>query len=361
MPKPDDRSILEATSSDTAMAPVADAQDIHSRYAEYEVQFDETVTDRQGRRKRKPRVRHREKVTQRELVADLADATGMEAGFETTYQPGRLEAPWLLSSLGPFYEEGLITDVLAVVKGGKEASVYRCQADPNTGKEFLAAKVYRPRQFRNLRNDKQYRAGRPILAEDGSAVRENDHRVMSAVRGKTRFGQRVTHTSWLTYEYETLARLYKAGGAVPRPYYTSGNAILMDYVGDERLGAPTLNGVNLAPDEAEGLFREALRNIVLMLEAGLIHGDLSAFNMLYWEGQIILIDFPQVTDLHTNPHAYRILKRDVERTCQYFARQGVDCDPWDIFDRMWRRYGSVQPGAFVITREELEALQETRR
>jgi len=340
---------------------VAAHDDPYTRYAEYEARFDATQTDRQARRKRKPRVRHRAKVTQRELVSDLADATGMEAGFETTYQPGRSEAPWLLSSLGPFYEEGLITDVLAVVKGGKEASVYRCQADPAIGIEYLAAKVYRPRQFRNLRNDKQYRAGRPILAADGSAVRANDHRVMSAVRGKTRFGQRVTHTSWLTYEFETLERLHEAGGAVPRPYATSGNAILMGYVGDDRMGAPTLNGVDLAPDEAEHLFREVLRNIVLMLEAGLIHGDLSAFNILYWEGEITLIDFPQITDLHTNPDAYPILRRDVERTCQYFARQGVDCDAQALFERMWRRYGSVQPGAYVLSLEDLEELRDAVR
>jgi serine/threonine-protein kinase RIO1 len=88
----------------------------------------------------------------------------MQTGFGMTYKPSRHESGWLLSSLAPFYQQNLITDVLASVKGGKEASVYRCQAGPTLvaeGTSLLAAKVYRPRQFRNLRNDKMYRDGRP--------------------------------------------------------------------------------------------------------------------------------------------------------------------------------------------------------
>ena len=76
------------------------------------------------------------------------------------YVPARFEAAWLRASIASFYEEEWISDVLASVKGGKEANVYRCQAHPNTGEQLLAAKVYRPRQFRNLRNDKAYRDGR---------------------------------------------------------------------------------------------------------------------------------------------------------------------------------------------------------
>src|SRR4029079_3185499 len=177
-------------------------------------------------------------------------------------------------------------DVLGQVKGGKEASVYRCVADPTTGAALLAAKVYRPRMFRNLRNDKVYREGRAILTADGRAVKKTDHRVMHAIGKKTAFGEQVKHTSWVMYEYTTIERLYRAGAAVPQPLAAAENAILMSYYGDERRAAPTLNEVILARDEAAALFQEALRNIELLLQHNLVHGDLSAYNILYWQGRI---------------------------------------------------------------------------
>jgi RIO kinase 1 len=274
-------------------------------------------------------------------VTDLAEPTGLEGGFTMSYQPARYEEQWLRSSLHMFYDEHLITDVQAQVKGGKEASVYRCAADPTTGAAMLAAKVYRPRMFRNLRNDQMYREGRTILTADGSPVKKTDHRIMRALGKKTAFGAQVQHTSWLMHEYTTMGRLHRAGAAVPRPVAVGENAILMSYYGDERRAAPALNEIRLAGDEAERLFREVLRNIELMLRHGLIHGDLSAYNILYWQGQVVLIDFPQVTDLETNVNATFILQRDITRVCEYFARQGVACDPAAIMDRLWGRYATV--------------------
>ncbi|MCZ7543106.1 MAG: hypothetical protein M5R40_05990 [Anaerolineae bacterium] len=80
-----------------------------------------------------------------------------------------------------------------------------------------------------------------------------------------------------------------------------------------------------------------------MLERDLIHGDLSAYNMLYWEGAITLIDFPQVVNSRNNPNAYYILERDITRTCEYFARQGVACDPAAITEELWYRYLGAPP------------------
>ena len=111
----------------------------------------------------------------------------MDLGFQTTYRPSRYEAGWLLSSLYSFYNEGLITDVLALVKGGKEASVYCCQAHPATGLDLLAAKVYRPRMFRNLRNDKMYRQGREILLAGGGPAGRDSGYIERAIRHKTSF------------------------------------------------------------------------------------------------------------------------------------------------------------------------------
>ena len=104
------------------------------------------------------------------------------------------------------------------------------------------------------------------------------------------------------------------------------------------MAAPPLSEVRLDPDEAAGLFRETMRNIEIMLELGMIHGDLSAYNILYWEGEITLIDFPQVTDSRSNPHSFDILKRDIVRVCEYFESQGVRTEPERIMRRLWKRY-----------------------
>jgi RIO kinase 1 len=306
--------------------------------------------ERPERRGHKPGQR---KKSQREIVTELAEPTGLEAGFVTTYVPARYETVWLHSSLRSFYDEHLITDVLAQVKGGKEASVYRCAADPSTGAAMLAAKVYRPRMFRNLRNDKVYRDGRAILTSDGRPVKKTDHRIMRAVGKKTAFGAQVQHTSWIMYEYTTMERLHHAGAAVPRPDAAAVHAILMDYVGDERRAAPALNEISLPRKEAEPLFEEVLRNIELLLQHNLVHGDLSAYNILYWQGRVALIDFPQVTDLRTNRQGRAILQRDITRVCDYFRRQGVRCDAGAIMARLWERYGQELAAELLAADEQI--------
>jgi RIO kinase 1 len=310
----------------------------------YAAQFDPLNTDRQARRKRKPKAKHVPKKSKTQIVGAIADATtGVEVEFTTTYQPTRFESDWLLSSLRAFYDEELISDVLAQVRGGKEANVYRCQAHPVTGLDLLAAKVYRPRKFRNLRNDKMYREGRAILTADGRPVKKTDHRIARAIGKKSDFGVQVEHTSWLMHEYTTLERLHRAGAAVPEPVGSSDNAILMTYVGDDRRAAPTLNEVSLARSEAVSLFEETLHNIELMLQHDMVHGDLSAYNILYWEGTITLIDFPQVTNSRANQQARFILQRDVSRVCEYFSRQGVFSKPRVIADDLWKRYVEKNP------------------
>lgn len=263
-----------------------------------------------------------------------------EPGLPMTYRPARFEAFWLTTSLRSFYDQELIVDVLAQVKGGKEANVYRCRAHPHLGGGLVAAKIYRPRQLRNLANDRVYREGRPVLTADGKPVKTTDHRVMRAIGKKTAFGLQVKHTSWLMYEYATLEQLRQAGGAVPEPYGANENAILMGYRGDERRAAPTLHEVRLGRREAKSLFGEVLRNVEILLAHGLVHGDLSAYNVLYWEGAITLIDFPQVTSVHGNPSARVILERDVRRICEYFARQGVRSDPAKLAADLWAVYGA---------------------
>src|SRR5690606_13875273 len=130
-------------------------------------------------RKRKQKSsKHIPKKSEQAIVNELAETNALEGtSYETTYRPSRFEDEWLLKSLSAFYRQEFITDILSQVKGGKEASVYRCAAHPTSGAEFLAAKVYRPQKFRQLRNDHMYREGRTILTGDGKIVKTTDHRI----------------------------------------------------------------------------------------------------------------------------------------------------------------------------------------
>ncbi len=290
--------------------------------------------------------RHR-KPAPRKHWTEFSEGEQLLDAFTMTYRPARYEEGWLKSSLRDLFTQQYISDVLALVKGGKEASVYRCAAHPRMGMEWLAVKVYRPRMFRNLRNDKMYREGRAILTSDGRPVKPTDDRLLRAVGKKTDFGVQVEHTSWLMYEFTTLQRLHAAGASVPAPVATAENAILMGYVGDAQRAAPTLHETTIPAEEASTIFAEVMRNIELMLELGIIHGDLSAYNILYWEGAITLIDFPQVTDSYANRSADFILRRDITRVCDYFARCGVACDSAAILHDLWERYVAPHREAFL--------------
>ncbi|NJN81877.1 MAG: hypothetical protein HC802_06055 [Caldilineaceae bacterium] len=313
-------------------------------YTGYAELYDPDVAEESALLRRRPTEKRKPKKAANQVVSELADETGgLEAGFQTTYTPARYEAEWLLSSLRSFYDLAFITDVMAQVKGGKEANVYRCAADPSVGVEWLAAKVYRPRKFRNLRNDKMYREGRKLLSIDGRPAKEHDLRTLRALEKGSAFAAQVSHTSWLMHEFKSLEQLYRAGAAVPKPVATSENALLMGYCGNASMAAPTLHEIGLEKEEAGYLFQEVLRNIELMLQHNLIHGDLSAYNILCWEGEITLIDFPQVVNSEENAHAHFLLKRDITRVCEYFASQGVVCDPASITATMWERYSAQHP------------------
>jgi RIO kinase 1 len=307
-------------------------------YDEMEARFDPFQTDREARRKRSPKPTYRPKVDPASVLKELAEEIGWENRFRTTYRPSKYEADWLFDSLRPFFEGGLILDVVALVKGGKEASVYCCAAHPSLEVDWLAAKVYRPRIFRGLTNDKVYREGRDLLSAEGEIIHENKDRIIRAIGKKTAFGQQVAHSSWLMHEYRALDRLYQAGGSVPKPYHVADNAILMAFIGEGIAAAPTLNSIRLETDEAEGLLDRVLQNVELMLEHNLIHADLSAYNLLYLNGEITLIDLPQVVDPKRNSSAPAILARDIQRVSEYFIAQGLDVDPKAIFRDLWRRH-----------------------
>ncbi|MEK7278178.1 MAG: RIO1 family regulatory kinase/ATPase, partial [Chloroflexota bacterium] len=286
---------------------------------------------------------HKPKRSRHEIISGIVEwgqdvPPGQRLALSPALNATSEERGWVLEHLTPFFDGKSITSVLRRVKGGKEANVYCCAAHPSTGLDLIAAKLYRPRLLRNLKNDSQYRLGRPMLNAAGEAISQSDWRMHKAIQQKSRVGREAQQTSWLEYEYQTLKKLHEAGADVPAPLRHGDHALLMEYVGNEVIPAPILNQVALEQGEAQPLFERLMRNVELMLQCGFVHGDMSAYNVLYWQGEIKIIDFPQVMDPRGNPNARVVFRRDVLRLCQYFAKYGVISEPLKLAEEMWMRH-----------------------
>ena len=232
-------------------------------------------------------------------------------------------------SLDSFLNDGHLSEILRVIEGGKEGIVYCCRGGPLAGTDLVAAKVYHPLHRRTFRNDATYQDDRLR----GPAVR----RERLAMSKKTKYGRSVQYGSWLGAEFETLTMLHRAG-AVSSPIALGEGVVLMEYIGDENHAAPRLAQTELAHQEARPLFERILRNVALWLDLDRIHGDLSPYNILYWNGAITIIDFPQAIDSRFNPNARELLQRDLANVCRYFERYGIRSDPDRIAARMWGAY-----------------------
>jgi RIO kinase 1 len=280
--------------------------------------------------------RYSDRAVMDDILLHAEDPDAQAAAFTPTYQGSRYERVWILMYLGPFYDRRLISDVLRKVKGGKEATVYCCRGGSASPQELVAAKVYRPRQFRNLRNDALYRQGREVLGPRGQPLR--DRRALLAIRMGTRKGKEMEHVSWLAHEYAALQALHAAGVPVPQPIAFANNTVLMEYFGEVGRPAPTLQSVTLQVGEARELFAALLRDVETMLAHGTVHADLSAFNVLYRPGAYRIIDFPQAVDPVTHGAAYPLFERDVTRLCQYFARYGIAARGPTLARQIWERH-----------------------
>jgi RIO kinase 1 len=328
-----------------------------------ELDDEDKLESRLGIDQRKPYQRMTRKLIneERKFTREQDDS---KANFRFTYKAARFEEWWLLESIGDFYEHKWISDVLMRLKGGKEASVYLCRSGPAIDAPMVAAKVYRPRSLRNLKNDGQYRTGRSDLDENGHVI--VDDGALHAMKKRTAYGEELRHQSWIAYEFQTLEMLHAGGADVPKPYAMEKNAILMEYIGDLGNAAPTLNSVTLDPDEVKALFERVIRNVELLLSNERIHGDLSAYNILYWDGDISLIDFPQVVPPESNPAAWMIFLRDVTRICQYFASQGLKRDARKLAADLWTSHGhsitkEVHPRHLDPEKKEDRHLWEAQR
>jgi RIO kinase 1 len=231
--------------------------------------------------------------------------------------------------LDAFIGDGSITDVLYVVRSGKEATVYCCRGAAEFGGGLVAAKVYRPLERRNFRNDAIYQTGRDAAMQT---------RTRRALANKTRHGRDVQYGAWINAEYQTMRMLYAAGADVPEVFSRSNGAILMEYFGDEEAAAPMLSRVTLPREGADLVLRRIIDNVTLWLTNHLVHGDLSPYNLLYWEDRIVAIDFPQAVDPRINPSARSLLSRDLENVCGYFTKYGIRADAARIANALWANY-----------------------
>ena len=312
---------------------------LFDEYDEFEYEDHSRQKHRQRPRNKKMR---KEKASDRvseiqEQLANMDDGlTNWVPSYAAALDPLHHERQWVINSIGPFFRDQIVSDVTRIVKGGKEANVYACLAHPATGYEMLAAKLYRPRMLRHLKNDAIYKAGRQLRDAEGKQLKGRRERL--ALRKKTDFGKSVDIQWWIGNEYRTQTKLYEVNADVPEPIGHQGNTIVMAYIGDEYGPAPTLSEIDLPAAEGQALFERTLDNVALMLDNHLIHGDLSAYNILYWQGDIYIIDFPQMVEARHNPHAFDLLKRDIQRVCDYYGRYGVRANVEQIALDLWQPY-----------------------
>lgn len=188
------------------------------------------------------------------------------------------------------------------IKSGKEATVHLVKSKG----ELLALKIY-----------KQHAQN----AERGTymAIAGLDARTQRAIRKRTNRGKQMEKELWTDREFRTLQKLNYLGAHVPKAYAHNELAILMEFLGDEISPAPRLSETKLTPDEARNALNVILRDIVLLLQLDLVHGDLSAYNILWYKQQPYIIDFPQVLDLKNNRSAHEKLDKDIANIQKYFA------------------------------------------
>jgi RIO kinase 1 len=226
-----------------------------------------------------------------------------------------------------FLDEGLVEQVVRPIKSGKEATVHLCRANPRTtGETFAALKVFHPLDRRDFRDEQLYRNGEFI----------KERRIRTALEKKTKFGREVQGGLWVAREWDTLSTLASFEAPVPRPIERTDDAILMTYVGDLDDAAPQLRAyADDGPEEVQDLFDQTIRAVELMLFHDVVHGDLSPYNLLVWDGRVIVIDFPQAVDPKKNRHAEAFLQRDVERVVAHFEKRGVQADARRIAADLW--------------------------
>ena len=269
--------------------------------------------------------------------------------------------------LKPLIEEGLIDTVVRQLMSGKEAMVFvvRC------GDETRCAKVYKEATQRSFRQAVDYTENRKV---------KNTRQARAMAKG-TRFGRQAQEAAWQSAEVDALYRLAAAGVRVPKPHNFHEGVLLMELVTDPHGdAAPRLNDVQFTPEQARAHHRTLMTQVVRMLCAGVVHGDLSEFNILLAVDGPVIIDLPQAVDAAGNNHAQRMLLRDVDNLRGFFGRFAPELlhtrygpEIWDLYQRgllhpevvltgrFERKPGSVDMGGVLREIDEARAEEIARR
>jgi RIO kinase 1 len=271
------------------------------------------------------------------------------------------------SRLQSLIEEGLIDTVVRQLMSGKEAMVFVVRSGANT----WCAKVYKEATQRSFRQAVDYTENRKV---------KNSRQARAMAKG-TRFGRQAQEAAWQSAEVDALYRLADAGVRVPRPINFFEGVLLMELVTDAQGdSAPRLNDVDFTPEQARTHHATLLVEVVRMLCAGVVHGDLSEFNILLSGDGPVIIDLPQAVDAAGNNHAQRMLLRDVDNLRVFFGRYSpellnTDFGPeiWDLYvrglltpdtaltGRFARKAGAVDVGAVMREIDDAQAEEQARR
>lgn len=236
------------------------------------------------------------------------------------------------SRIEPLVADGLVDKVIRQLMSGKEAMVYVVQC----GDEVLCAKVYKEANKRSFRQAVDYTEGRKI---------KNSRQARAMAKG-SRYGRQEQEAAWQHAEVDALHRLAAAGVRVPTPYNFHEGVLLMELVTDENGSpAPRLNDVVLSEDDARRYHAVLIRQVVRMLCAGIVHGDLSEYNVLIDSDGPVIIDLPQAIDAAANNNASRMLERDVDNLATYFGQFAPELLRTDYGKEIWSLYetGALQP------------------
>ena len=242
----------------------------------------------------------------------------------------------------PLVEEGLVDEVIRQLMSGKEANVYvvRC------GHEVRCAKVYKDAEHRSFRQSALYQDGRTV---------KSGRRARAMAKG-TRYGRKAQEESWQTAEVDALHRLAAVGVRVPVPYGFFEGVLLMELVTDDAgNAAPRLNDLDLDPERAREYHSLLIRQVVRMLCAGIIHGDLSEYNVLVGSEGPVIIDLPQAVDAAANNNACSMLLRDVDNLRAYFASFDPEILSTEYAREIWTLYaaGELHPEVVLTGRVPL--------
>ena len=244
----------------------------------------------------------------------------------------------------PLVEDGLVDEVLRPLMSGKEADVYvvRC------GAEIRCAKIYKTADRRGFKKAVQYQEGRKV---------RNSRRARAMEKG-SRFGRNEQEQIWQNTEVDALYRLAKAGVRVPRPYGCFDGVLLMELITTEDgQVAPRLNDVSMSAEQALEDHSVVILYLVRMLCAGLIHGDLSEFNILLDDYGPVIIDLPQVVDAAANNNAWQFFERDVNKITDYYALFAPQLSDSQYAHEIWALYeaGDLHPDVELTGQFEEDA------